>query len=44
MVGLNYFLEELKRREQRRFNRCHISLSVFSLIIAISAVVVEFMK
>ncbi len=44
MVGLNYYKEEILRRQQRRFNRCNISLSIFSLIVAISAIVVTLVK
>ena len=44
VVGLNYFAEEIKRRQQHKFNKLNISISIFSLIVAIVAIVVALIK
>jgi hypothetical protein len=44
IVGLNFFLEEIMQRKHRKFERLNISLSACSLIIAIGAIVVTFIK
>ena len=44
MVGINYFTEEITRRKQHRFNNINILLSIGSLIVAIVAIVVAFIR
>jgi len=41
VVGLNFFLEEIIRREQRRQARWHTWLSVGALITSIIAIVIS---
>lgn len=44
MVGLNFYLEEIMRREQRRQARWHTRLSVCAVIASISAIVIALIK